>query len=325
MKIAKKIAVWLLAVIAVVAAGGYTYIQSAFPNVGEAPDITVEATPERLARGEYLAHHVAGCIDCHSTRDYSRFGAPMVEGTMGRGGEKFGEEMGFPGNFYSPNITPHHLGDWTDGELYRAIVSGVSRDGRVLFPVMPYPDLGKMDREDIYSIIAYIRTLEPIAYDPPASEASFPMSLIMRTIPAEPAHAPRPNPSDKVAYGKYMVMAAGCTHCHTPMEKGEPLPGKLFAGGSEFALPGGMLRSTNITPDKESGIGAWTEDMFVQRFRMYVDSVYVEPIIGPHDFQTIMPWLFYADMKEEDLRAMYAYLRTVPPVRNTVERFAPAK
>lgn len=325
MKIVRKIALALGVLLVVVVGGGYIVLHAAYPKVGSAPELKVEITPERLARGEYLANHVTGCIDCHSTRDYTRYAAPMVVGSEGRGGEKFTEEMGLPGNFYAPNITPHHLGDWTDGELYRAITSGVSKDGRALFPLMPYPDFGKMDKEDIYSIIAYIRTLEPIKSEVPISEPSFPMNLIMRTIPAEPAHAPRPSRSDKLAYGRYLVSAAGCTHCHTPTEKGEPLPGMSFAGGAEFALPGGMLRTTNITPDVETGIGSWTEDMFVQRFKMFVDSSYVEPKIGPNDFQTIMPWLFYAGMEEEDLRAMYAYLRTVKPIKHAVERFTPKK
>ncbi|MDX9758840.1 MAG: cytochrome c [Bacteroidota bacterium] len=323
MKIVRKIALALAVLLVAVLGGGYLYLHAAYPNVGEAPDIRVEATPARLARGEYLATHVAGCIDCHSTRDYTRFAAPMVPGTAGKGGEKFGEEMGFPGTFYSPNITPHHLGDWTDGEVYRAITAGISKDGRPLFPVMPYADFGKMDKEDIYSIIAYIRTLEPVVSEVPVSEANFPMNLIMRTIPAEPAHTRRPSPSNTVEYGRYLVGASGCMHCHTPMEKGEPLPGMAFAGGGEFALPGGMLRAVNITPDVETGIGSWTEDMFVQRFKMYVDSSYVEPKIGPTDFNTIMPWLFYAGMEERDLRAMYAYLKTVKPVKNKVERFTP--
>lgn len=325
MKIVRKIALALGVLLVVVVGGGYIFLHAAYPKVGSAPELKVEITPERLARGEYLANHVTGCIDCHSTRDYTRYAAPMVEGSQGRGGERFTEEMGFPGTFYAPNITPHHLGDWTDGELYRAITSGVSKDGRPLFPVMPYPDFGKMDKEDIYSIIAYIRTLEPVKSEVPASEPSFPMNLIMRTIPADPAHAPRPSRTDKLAYGRYLVSAAGCTHCHTPMEKGEPLPGMTLAGGAEFALPGGMLRTSNITPDVETGIGSWTEDMFVQRFKMFVDSSYVEPKIGPNDFQTIMPWLFYAGMEEADLRAMYAYLRTVKPVKHAVERFTPKK
>ncbi len=323
MKIARKILIGLLVIVVVAVGGMYTWLHSAYPKVSDAPDISVEITPARLARGEYLAWHVAGCIDCHSTRDFTRFAGPIVPGTLGKGGEKFGEEMGLPGNFYAPNITPYNLKDWTDGEIYRAIVSGVTRDGRSLFPIMPYPNFGKMDQEDIYAIIAYVRSLEPVEGTAPESEASFPMNLIMRTIPADPAHESRPPMTDKVAYGRYMITFAGCTDCHTQMEKGEPLPGMDYAGGFPFPLPSGMLHSANITPDVETGIGSWTEEMFVQRFRAYTDSMFIEPRLGPSDFNTIMPWRLLANMQEEDLRAIYAYLRTVKPVKNQVVHFTP--
>jgi mono/diheme cytochrome c family protein len=325
MKIARKILLGLLILIVVIVGGGYVWLQAAYPSVGAAPDIRVDITPERIARGEYLATHVAVCVDCHSTRDFSKYAGPVIEGTVGKGGERYGEEMGLPGTFYAPNITPFKLQDWTDGEIYRAITAGVSKDGRPLFPLMPYLDYGKMDKEDIYSIIAYVRSLEPIEYTPPASDPNFPMNLIMRTIPGNPKHEYRPSPADKVTYGRYVASAAGCAHCHTPSEKGEPVPGKEFAGGAEMALPMGTLRSANLTPDKETGLGNWTEQMFIQRFRVYSDSGYVEPVLGPKDFNTIMPWRQYAGMSDEDLGAIYAYLRTVKPVRNSVERFTPAK
>jgi mono/diheme cytochrome c family protein len=264
---------------------------------------------------------VAGCVDCHSSRDFTRFGGPVVEGTIGKGGEKFGEEIGLPGNFYAPNITPFHLKDWSDGEIYRAITSGVSKDGHPLFPIMPYGNFGKMDKEDIYAIIAYVRTLEPLENTPPPSEASFPMNLIMRTIPSAASHQPRPSPEDRVAYGRYMVTLAGCADCHTQLVKGEPVPGMEFAGGFEFAFPSGMVRSANITPDEETGIGSWTEDAFMQRFQAFADSAATPPVVGPHDFNTIMPWYLLARMKDDDLRAIYAYLRTVKPVKNEVEHF----
>ncbi len=325
MKIARKILLGLLVLIVVLVGGGYVWLQAAYPSVGAAPDISIEITPERIARGEYLATSVTVCVDCHSTRDYSKFAGPVIDGTIGKGGERFGEEMDLPGTFYAPNITPFNLQDWTDGEIYRAITAGVSKDGRPLFPLMPYLDYGMMDKEDIYSIIAYLRSLEPIEYTAPASTANFPMSLIMRTIPGEAKHARRPSPTNRIEYGRYMASAAGCAHCHTPMEEGEPLPGKDFAGGAEMPMPIGTLRSANLTPDKETGIGNWTEEMFLQRFRAYSDSAYVEPALGPKDFNTIMPWRLYAKMTADDLRAIYAYLRSVKPVKNAVERFTPAK
>ncbi|MFZ1731558.1 MAG: cytochrome C [Bacteroidota bacterium] len=321
MKIARRILLGLLVLIVVVVGGGYAWLQLAYPKVGAAPDINVEITPERLDRGEYLAWHVTGCVDCHSTRDYSRFGGPLVAGTIGKGGERFGEEIGLPGTFYAPNLTPFHLKDWTDGEIYRAITSGVSKDGHPLFPIMPFINFGQIDREDIYSIIAWLRTLPSIENTPPKSEAQFPMSLIMRTIPAEAAHTTRPSPGDKLAYGRYMITAAGCADCHTQMDHGEPLAGMEYAGGFEFALPGGILRSANITPDGETGIGEWSEEFFLQRFHAFADSAFTPPVVGSGEFNTIMPWYLLAGMKTEDLSAIYAYLRTIKPVKNEVEHY----
>lgn len=321
-----KIVLGLVAVVLVVVIGGIIYLNTAYPDVADAPDITVEQTPERIARGEYLALHVSMCIDCHSERDYSRFAGPVKAGSYGKGGELFGEQMGFPGNFYAANLTPANLGNWTDGELYRAITAGVAKDGRPLFPIMPYHHFGKMTREDIYAIIAYLRTLEPIEHDVPPSEAGFPMSLIMRTLPEDPDHpATMPDPSDLIAYGEYMITAAGCMDCHTPMEKGEYIEGKDYAGGNEFPLPAGTLRAMNITPDVETGIGGWSEELFVQRFRAYADSVFVDRPLGPADFNSIMPWRMYAGMTDRDLKAIYAYLQnSVKPVKNAVIRFTPA-
>ena len=76
----------------------------------------------------------------------------------------------------SPNITPFRLKDWTDAEIYRAITSGVSKDGHPLFPIMPYPAYGTLDSEDIYSVIAYIRSIPSIDYAPSRSNPSFPMN-----------------------------------------------------------------------------------------------------------------------------------------------------
>src|SRR5690606_1510995 len=93
------------------------------------------------------------------------------------------QSMGFPGRFISSNITPFGVGDWTDGELFRLITTGVNRDGDAIFPVMPYHQFGQLDREDIESVIAYLRTLEPVETDHPKSKADFPFNLILRTMP----------------------------------------------------------------------------------------------------------------------------------------------
>lgn len=153
----------IILLIVIVAIGGtLTYITTALPDVGEAPQLKVEATPERIARGKYLATAVTVCMDCHSTRDWSKFSGPIVQGTEGKGGERFDHSVGFPGIYYSKNITPAGISRYTDGELYRVITSGVDKEGKAMFPVMPYPYYGRMDDEDIYSIIAYMRTLPAI-------------------------------------------------------------------------------------------------------------------------------------------------------------------
>lgn len=298
------------------------YVKLALPNVGPAPEMSIKATSAQIEHGKYLAHHVAACVDCHSTRDFTKLTAPLVDGTEGKGGEKFTPEQGFPGTFYSRNLTPVNLGGWTDGEIYRAITTGVSRDGRALFPVMPYQNYGRMDPSDIKDIIAYLRSLKPIPNEIPVPEPAFPMNLIINTIPAkqEPGH--RPDTTDRVTYGQYLTTFAACNECHTPVNgQGQHLPGLAMAGGREFPMPTGMVRSMNLTPDKATGIGNWTKAAFIARFKAYKDTN--QPIVQEGEFNTLMPWTMYADMSEQDLGAIYDYLASLEPVPHKVERFTP--
>src|SRR5690606_2325535 len=249
----KKILKIVLIVFGVVVLGVavlLTYVKVGLPKIEKAADVKIEYTEERIAHGKYLAHSVMICMDCHSQRDYTKFPAPMKPGTLGAGGELFGKGMGFPGDFYAPNLTPYHLNDWTDGEIVRAMTTGVSKDGRALFPVMPYHFYGKADQEDIYSIVAYIRTLDPIENEVPASVASFPMNFIINTMPAEAAFTSKPKREELVNYGKYLVNAAACSDCHTPKDKGTPIMDQYLAGGFEFFFPDGtVVRSLNISID----------------------------------------------------------------------------
>lgn len=299
------------------------YVKFALPNVGPAEDIKVEATPERIERGRYLANSVTVCMDCHSTRDWNKFSGPLVPGTLGKGGEEFNQKFGFPGQFFAKNITPAGIGNWTDGEVLRAVTCGVTKDGNAIFPVMPHAAYGRMDKEDVLSIIAYLRTLPAIAHEVPASVPDFPMNFIINTIPKKAEFSKRPEPSDQLAYGAYLFNAAACGDCHTKQDKGQPIAGMELAGGFEFPLfTGGIVRSANITPDPETGIGTWTEQQFVDRFKVFADSSYVPPTIGKGEFNTVMPWMMYAQMTNEDLKAIYAYLKTVKPIKNQVQRFS---
>lgn len=325
MKTLLKVTGVLLAVAVLALAGGITYITTALPDVPLHQGLHVEITPERVARGQYLANHVTVCMDCHSTRDWSKLSGPIVPGTLGKGGEVFDRRMNFPGRFVSGNITPFNLGGWSDGELYRAITSGVDNRGHAFFPVMPYPYYNKLADEDVYSIMAYLRTLPPIESRPEASKADFPMSIILHTIP-EKAHPMKlPMPTDP-SYGAYLTNAAGCRECHTRMEKGKAV-GEPFAGGFAFRFPNGsIVRSENITPDSTTGIGAWDRATFISKFKQFADSGYVQqPVdLRAGDFQTMMPWTMYGGMTAQDLGAIYDYLRTLKPVVNKVEYWTPA-
>ncbi|ASZ13781.1 cytochrome c [Chitinophaga pendula] len=295
------------------------YIKWLLPDVGPAPRLRIHITPERVKRGQYLANHVTACMDCHSTRDFSRFSAPPVPGTEGSGGQGFGREEGFPGQFFARNITPYALGTWTDGEIFRAITTGVSRDGTALFPLMPYKEYGKMDKEDIYAIIAYLRTLKPIKTYIPRSRTDFPTNVLINLLPEKNQPATKPDTCDQLNYGRYLTNAAGCTFCHTRQEKGY-VTGEALAGGFQFSVPSGTLRSSNITPDDETGIGRWSEAIFVQRFKMYQPGKL--EYIRQGDYNTIMPWSSYSQMDSADLKAIYTYLSSLKPVKKSISRFS---
>lgn len=325
----KKILKYILYVflfLLLVIAGLLTYIKTALPDVGEAEDLKIEYTPERISRGRYLATSVTVCMDCHSKRDWSRFSGPLTEGTLGMGGERFDQNVGMPGVYYSRNITPEGITRYTDGELFRLITTGVSKEGRALFPLMPFTYYGRMDPEDIYSIMSYVRSLAPVKNEVLNSVSDFPMNFIINTLPEKAHPQKRPATSDVLAYGAYMTNASACRECHTRVEKGQIIPEFAFGGGREFLMPGGItIRSSNITPDAETGIGKWTEEAFIQRFKIFADSSYSPTPVGPGEFNSIMPWTMYARMDRNDLAAIYAYLKSVKPITNMVEKFTPPK
>ncbi len=325
MKKLKRIVIWTIVIVVIVAGSALSYVKFALPNIAAAPVLKVELTPGRIARGEYLANHVSVCIDCHSTRDWSRFSGPPTPGTFGKGGDVFDQKFGFPGVYYAKNITPEGISRYTDGELFRTITTGVSKEGRAMFPVMPFHYYGQMDEEDIKSIIAYIRTLKPIENVVPESKSDFPMNFIINTIPHEASFTKLPPKTDVVNYGKYLTNAASCIECHTKFEKGSLVAGTEFGGGREFPFPdGSIVRAANISPDEDTGIGGWDEETFVSLFKAHADSATLNTRLNPGDFNSIMPWTMLGKMNEEDLKAIFAYLKTVPPIKNEVAKFTPA-
>jgi cytochrome c553 len=318
---------WVATGLIVLILAAVIYLKFGLPNIDEPENLTVELTPERLERGEYLANHVNLCMDCHSKRNFSIYTGPPTPGTEGVGGDVFNEDMGFPGTFYSRNITPYSLNNWTDGELYRAITSGIDRENKVIFPVMPWQYYNKMATEDVYAIIAYVRSLDPIPSENKESKTNFPVSLIKNTFPKEPQPMKLPEKSDKIAYGAYLTNAAGCVECHSQKgAQGVNIPGTEFGGGMAFKLPGmGTVYSANISPDPDTGL-RHTEESFIALFKAFADSSYIPQKIQPGQMQTLMPWMMYGGMTKEDLGAIYAYLRTVTPVKNNIpQKFEPAE
>jgi hypothetical protein len=316
----QKLVLYSVVIVLVIIAGAISFITLALPNVGKPEDIKIEVTPARIARGEYLVNHVSLCVDCHSTRDWSKFAAPMKAGTAGGGGEVFDRHVGFPGDVHVPNITPYNLKDWTDGELFRAITTGERKDGTAIFPLMPWPYYAKMSREDLYSMIAYIRTLKPIKADYAKSRLNFPLNLLVHLMPEKASLGTIPAASDTIKYGAYITNACGCMDCHSKQDNGKIIKGMEFAGGHEFNVNEALIRSANITPDKKTGIGAWSEKDFLEAFKSFRDTS-KGSTVTPGGLQTIMPWYAYSGMTDGDLKSIYRYLQSVKPVKNNVIKY----
>ncbi len=277
-----------------------------------------------LERGEYLTVNVAGCLDCHSKRDFTKFSGPPTPGTEGGGGLLFDEKFGLPGQLYGKNITPDNetgIGTWTDADIMKAITQGISKNGDTLFPLMPYPNFNRMAKEDLLSIIAYIRTLKPIRNKVPERKlmmpiaAAYPGPVLLASIDENV----RPPESDKEKYGQYLTTMADCGTCHSPLTPQGPDMKRMFAGG--YTFDGGTFKvvSANITSDSATGIGAWSEVQFLNKFTQYREEKSYN--FNPGKENTVMPLSLLAGIKDEDLKAIYAYLKTVKPISNKIEKY----
>jgi hypothetical protein len=277
-------------------------------------DRRFEATPERLARGDYLVNAVASCFGCHSEVDWKNEVIPAD--TRGAGEMRIDPAVPW---LHASNITQDTetgIGAWSDDAIARAIREGVSNDGRTLFPMMPYQDFKRLSEEDLASIVVYLRTVKPIRRQMQPSEPPFPLNRLVNTAP-EPVTSPVPAPdlTTPEKRGEYLVTLAGCTHCHTPIdEMGTPRPGLDFAGGAEFQNPIGRVVSSNITPDP-SGIPYYTEALFVEAMRTGV--------VRARKLHPQMPYVIYRNMTDEDLKAVFAFIKTLKPVKHRVNNTDP--
>lgn len=269
-------------------------------------------TPERLKRGEYIVEHLALCYGCHTAFDAKGKNMPQFLEAKGAG-----RIMADQGDFrvVAPNITPDPetgIGNWTDDELARAIREGISRDGRALFPMMPYKTFSHMSDEDLASVIVYLRSQPAARHQLPKTHLPFPVSRLINNAPQPVTTMAAPDPSNTVAHGQYLVAGAGiCGECHTPRDShGQPVAGMYMAGGNIFDEGGRAVASANITPDP-SGISYYDQALFLQM--MHTGSV------RGRKLDVMMPTWAFGGLNDQDLKAIYAYLRTIPPAHHRID------
>lgn len=307
MKKLGRILLYSLSALIVVLAIAVTFTIGWRPFVGPraraTTDRTFERTPERLARGKYLVQGLLGCESCHTPADWTQHGAPRVAG-MELAGQRF-PLPGFPGTLVAPNLTPDTetgSANWSDDQIARAIREGVKHDGTTLFPIMPYSEYRRLSDEDLASVVVYLRSLTPVRNPLPASKINFPVNYLVRSAPqpvTDPVAGPGP---DQLARGKYMV-SLGCG-CHNAVEK---MP---YAGGESLVGPWGSVVSANITQDP-SGISYYTEATFITTLRT--------GYVGARKLNSIMPFGNFKDLTDDDLKAIYAYLKTLAPIKHRVD------
>ena len=318
----KKVLIGLLLLIVIVVAAVVIFVNTNeatnYNDTYPVSDLVVKPDSTRIARGEYLVHGPAHCAHCHVPED-KLMAVESGEKVPLTGG--FGLEIP-PGKFYAPNITTHEkgIGRLSDGEIYRMLRYNIRPNGHAAFDFMPFINMAD---EDIYSIIAYLRTTDPVDSDIPETEYTFLGKAIIAMGALKPG-VPDDNipesitPEVSVAYGKYLAYAvANCRGCHTnrDMKTGEYI-GEEYAGGLQFGpdnlSQGWTYVTPNLTNDPETGkIYGWSEDQFIERMRT-----------GRVHATSPMPWSAVQHMHEGDLRAIYRFLMSLDPVKNEIAETA---
>ncbi len=261
--------------------------------------LTLSAAAETpVERGRYLVESIAGCGNCHSLQDAS---GPLP-GRELAGGPPIKEP---PFDAYPSNITPDvatGIGAWSDEEVVRAIRDGISRDGRVMGPPMPFALYRGLGDDDVRAMVAYLRTVPAVSNAVPASVYRMPLPDSW----GPPVAGVRPPPrADTVAYGGYLAGPVGhCVECHTPMGAQGLDLARLGAGTREFAGPWGVAISRNITP---AAMGDWSNAEIKRAITRGVsrDGTRLMPPMG---------YGYYAKMTDADLDAVVAWMRSLKPV-----------
>jgi mono/diheme cytochrome c family protein len=280
------------------------------------PDLHASLDPAVIERGRYVVRNLSGCGLCHADGERLR---EVSNGDLTvplSGGHEWDIP---PGKFRAINITPDKetgIGLMTDGQIARALRHGIGRDGRALLPFMEVQGLSD---DDLVAVISYLRNQPPVRKAVPRHEFSLLGKVIKATLLANPVgpsetplvHSPR---GPTVENGRYLVeKVVNCWACHTErsMKTGK-MTGPRFAGGRNHPDPFEPTVRTwsapNITSAPNTGrLAQWNEDQFVARMRA-----------GPVYKRSPMPWIQFSKLAEDDIRAIYRYLKTVPAVENDV-------
>jgi mono/diheme cytochrome c family protein len=252
-----------------------------------------------VERGRYLAETIAVCTNCHTPRGPN---GPLLDKKLG-GGEVIKHQ-----DFTAvvPNITPDRetgIGAWTDHEIMSAIREGRRPDGSLIGPAMPSRFYRGLSDEDVRAIVAYLRAV-PAVHNPITAKSHY-----NRPLPASwgppVGQVAAPPKDDKIAYGAYLAgPVARCVDCHTEQYSGSEAV--LGAGGKAFYGPWGVSVSANITSDKSDGIGDWTDAEIERAIRTGVAR-------DGHKLFPPMPFTAYTGITADDMTALIAYLRSLPP------------
>lgn len=275
-----------------------------YPNVKASNDSGV------IARGKHLAYSSAHCIDCHSTANADSLIKLGLDVPL-TGGVDFDLPLG---HIYSRNITPDKetgIGKYTDAELARALRYGVHPDGTVVFDFMQFHN---MSDEDLRAVISFIRSQKPIRNEVPSPELNLLGKMVKAFMvkPAGPAgEVPVAVQKDTTAtYGKYLATSiAECSGCHTQRDMSGAFIGQPFGGGNKFEEHGNpALYTPNLTTDSSSRIFGWSQQDFINRFRTGKIIPY-----------SPMPWASYGRMTDDELKAIYKFLKTVEPAKTITD------
>jgi mono/diheme cytochrome c family protein len=267
-----------------------------------------EARTPLERRGRHVLRIAEGC-GCHGANfaGWREGGSDRAPGSLPYG-ERF---VGESGTIPAPNITPDPqtgIGAWSDEQIIGAVRNGIRPDGSRLSPIMPYAEYHGMAESDMQALVAYLHRLRPVRNVVPARQLSGPVPE-----PASLPPAPERPPEGGILLGQYLVRAvSGCDNCHTPASDSKPETGLWLAGRQLPVAPGEAVRVPNITPDRETGIGRWSEAEIARYLRSgrRPDGELARSLMAALIISS------FSHFTPEEARAIAAYLKSVPPVRH---------